>query len=457
MKQQNLLSKVVILLSLFFFAALNSHRLNAFKKEMKIAAVGDCLISWKVSHIKDPRFLKLVELLRGADCAYANCETTFFDAGKGFPAWKTGDINLFCQPWGADELKWMGIDLVSLANNHAMDFGYDGLFSTLDNLDRVGMKYAGAGKDLDHASQPGYVETGAGPVALVSCSAFLPEKNVQASLSHPHMKGRPGTNPINTEFTVQVNPETFALLKEARDNILADLGVNVPVKDIKEIDTLDYQLMKFTKGDHTEVLVKPDEKDLERVYSSIKTAKRNSRIVIVTIHEHNGDFKNKKPVKYQADFSRKCIEAGADLFICTGPHELWGLEIYQGKPIFHSLGNFFFQEPRLISAESYRKYGLPVYSQDPSILVNKFVDEYFKSETNWQSVVPIIVFDSENKLKEITLFPIFLERNVPIYRRGIPYLAEGEKARSIIEGLMKISKTYNTNIVFKQGVGKVTL
>jgi poly-gamma-glutamate synthesis protein (capsule biosynthesis protein) len=457
MKQKNLLSKMVILLSLFFFAALNSHQLKAFKKEVKIAAVGDCLISWKVSHIKDPRFINLVELLRGADCTYANCETTFFDAGKGFPAWKTIDPNQFCQPWGADELQWMGIDLVSLANNHTMDFDYDGLFSTLDNLDRVGIKYAGAGQDLDHASQPGYVETGAGPVALVSCSAWLPEKNFQASLSHPLMKGRPGTNPINTEFTVQVDLKTFALLKEARDNILEDLGINEPRKDIKEIDTLDYELMKFIKGDHTEVLAKPDEKDLERIYSSIKTAKRNSRIVIVTIHEHEGDYKNKKPVKYQADFSRKCIEAGADLFICTGPHELWGLEIYQGKPIFHSLGNFFFQISRLLSPEAYQRYGFPVYSPDPSMLVNKFVDEYFKSETIWESVVPIVVFDSENKLKEITLYPIFLETNVPIYRRGIPYLAEGEKARSIIEGLMKISKPYNTDIVFKQGVGKVIL
>ena len=73
------------------------------------------------------------------------------------------------------------------------------------------------------------------------------------------------------------------------------------------------------------------------------------------------------------------------------------------------------------------------------------------------SVVPIIVFDSENKLKEITLYPIFLETNVPIYRGGIPYLAEGERARSIIEGLKEVSKPYNTDIVFNQGVGKVAL
>lgn len=111
----------------------------------------------------------------------------------------------------------MGIDLVSLANNHTIDFDYDGLFSTLDNLDRVGMKYAGAG-----------------PVALVSCSAWLPEKNFQASLSHPHMKGRPGTNPINTELSLIVNLKTFALLKEARDNIIVDKGLNIPLEDIEK-------------------------------------------------------------------------------------------------------------------------------------------------------------------------------------------------------------------------------
>ncbi|UCH93406.1 MAG: CapA family protein, partial [Candidatus Aminicenantes bacterium] len=192
--------------SLFLFlAALNPTGLLAVKQEITIAAVGDCIISRKVSVLEDPGFLKLVELLRQADCTYGNCETTFFDAGEGFPAYKEIDDNLFCLPWGADELKWMGIDLVSLANNHIMDFDYDGLFSTIKNLRRVGIGYAGAGKDLDHASKPGYVETAGGIVSLVSCSSWIPEKHVRASLSHPHMKGRPGLNPLNLEYSVRVD------------------------------------------------------------------------------------------------------------------------------------------------------------------------------------------------------------------------------------------------------------
>jgi len=454
------ISKVAVFICVFLWlTALHPWRLSAQDKEITIASVGDCLIFNKVSFYKDPGFLQLVEILRQADCTFGNCETTFFKPEEGFPAYKEFDPNVFCYPWGADELKWLGIDLVSTANNHIMDFDYDGLFSTLKHLDRVGIIHAGAGKDLEQAARPGYFETEKGPVSLVSFTSWIPEKNHQASLPSPYMKGKPGLNPLNVEMLLQLNEEKFARMKKLFEDILKDLGIPVPKEEEgKEQKKLKIGQDTYVKGDKHAILLSPNEKDVERIKESIKIAKRNSRLVIVSQHEHIGKFRENTPTKFEEDFARSCIDAGADMFVGTGAHQLWGIEIYKGKPIFYCLGNFFFQLPiRILSPEAYRRMDLPVDTKDPTLYEEKF-DQYFTEFPVWDSVVPVVTFDSQDKVKEINLYPILLEgRDKPMYLRGTPRLAQPEKAKAIIDQLNKMSKPYNTTITFKKGVGKVEL
>jgi poly-gamma-glutamate capsule biosynthesis protein CapA/YwtB (metallophosphatase superfamily) len=452
--------KVTVFICVFLWLmALHPWWMSAEDKEVTIAAVGDCLIFNKVSFYKDPEFLQLVEILRQADCTYGNCETTFFKPEDGFPAYKEFDPNVFCYPWGADELKWLGIDLVSLANNHIMDFDYAGLFATLKHLDRVGIIYAGAGKDLEQAARPGYFETDKGPVSLVSCSSWIPEKNHQASLPSPYMKGKPGLNPLNVEILLQLNEEKFARMKTLFEDILKDLGVPLPKEEEgKEQKKLKIGQDTYVKGDKHEILLSPNERDVERIKESIKIAKRNSRLVIVSQHEHIGKFRENAPTKFEEDFARACIDAGADMFVGTGAHQLWGIEIYKGKPIFYCLGNFFFQLPiRILSPEAYQRMDLPVDTKDPTLYEEKF-DQHFTEVPVWDSVVPVVTFDSQDKVKEIKLYPIHMEgRDKPMYLRGTPRLAQPEKAKAIIDQLNKMSKPYNTTITFKKGVGKVEL
>jgi poly-gamma-glutamate capsule biosynthesis protein CapA/YwtB (metallophosphatase superfamily) len=451
--------KMTVLLSVFLcLSAFHPLGVFAADKEITISAVGDCLLFNKVSVYKDPQFLQLVEILRKADCTYGNCETTFFKPEEGFPAYKDFDPNVFCYPWGADELKWLGIDLVSLANNHIMDFDYDGLFSTIKHLERVGIAYAGAGPDLNQAARPGYFATDTGGVSLVSCSSWLPEKNHQASLPSPYMKGKPGLNPINVEMMLQLDSQKFTALKEFRDSIMKELGLPLPKEEEgKEVTKMGFWDHQYLKGDKVEVLLTPNQADLDRVKESIKIAKRNSRLVMVSLHEHIGKFNESAPSRYQEDFARSCIDAGADLFVGTGSHHLWGIEIYKGKPIFYSLGNFFFQGPiRIISPEAYQRVGLPGDTKDPTLYEEKF-DQYFTDIPIWDSVVPFITFDSQDRVKEILLYPIFLEGDKPIYLRGTPRLADPAKAKAIIDRLNKISEPYHTRIAFQKGVAKVIL
>jgi poly-gamma-glutamate synthesis protein (capsule biosynthesis protein) len=429
--------------------------MSAEKQDITISAVGDCLISNKVNFYKDQPFTQLVEILRHADCTYGNCETTFYSPEDGFPAYKAFDPNVYCYPWGADELKWLGIDLMSTANNHIMDFDYEGLFATLKHLDRVGIIHSGAGKDLEQASRPGYFECEKGRVSLVSFTSWIPEKNHQASMPSAYMKGKPGLSPLNVDWVVQLDEEKFARIKKFREDIIKDLGLPLPKEE--EGKELKMGENKYVKGDKVEVLLSANKKDMERIKESIKIAKRNSRLVIVSQHEHIGKISEEGPTKFQEDFARSCIDAGADMFVGTGAHQLWGIEIYKGKPIFYCLGNFFFQSPlRIISPEAYQRVGLPPETKDPTLYEEKF-DEFFTKIPVWDSVVPIVTFDGQDKVKEIKLYPIYLLKDKTIYLRGTPRLADPEKAKLIIDQLSKISKPYNTSITFKKGVGNITL
>lgn len=433
--------------------------LPAVKQEITVAAVGDCIIGQKVSGLQDPALHQLAALLRQADCVYGNCETTFVDPSQGFPGWKNYlDPNLFCPPWGADELKWLGIDIVSLPNNHTMDWDFAGLFATMANLERVGISYAGAGRDLEHAAKPGYFDSAGGVVSLVSGCSSIAEINAQASPSHPLLKGRPGLNPLNVVYRVEVDEETFGKLYDLRAELLAALGMPMAKGDIKGIDTLTYGSGKaFVKAKKFKIInniIRPE--DRERMCEAIKIAKNNSRIVIASNHEHGGNYGTKKPVDYEAEFAHACIDAGADMFVNTGPHRPWGLEIYKGKPIFYSLGNFFFHMLRLIGPEAYTRLDFPADTKDPAVLEKKFLN-YFLDDDAWESVVPLVTFDSGNRLKEIVLYPIQLEKDTPVYQYGTPHLAEGKKAQTILEKFRQASDQYHTQVVIKKGVGRVVL
>ena len=84
--------------------------------------------------------------VEGADYAVANLETTLSTQGpySGYPAFKSPAAL-------AGDLKDLGFDLVLTANNHCLDRGYDGLVSTLDQLDQVGLAHVGTARSAEEA------------------------------------------------------------------------------------------------------------------------------------------------------------------------------------------------------------------------------------------------------------------------------------------------------------------
>jgi poly-gamma-glutamate capsule biosynthesis protein CapA/YwtB (metallophosphatase superfamily) len=426
-------------------------------KRVTLAAVGDCIVNRRISHLKDPDFLAAVELLRGADCTWANCELVLANARDVYPAPKGGDPHTIAPPWGADELAFFGIDFVGVANNHILDFGNEGMFATLANLDRVGIPYAGAGVDLAAAASPGYVDTPAGRIGQVNCASTFPPY-FAAGPAHPYLKGRPGLNPVRLDQKRQLDRELFQKLKKLEETFFDLQAYNEFASMIEKQpeDLGSFAEALIVPGKGLDLLSAANPKDLARVTEAIKIARNGAQLVVASIHAHEARHRLETPDPFLQPFARACIDAGADAFLAAGPHVIRGIEIYKGKPIFYCLSNFIFQygTNRPTPAEDFAAYGLDPGTLDSTLFERKIF--YSEQKRFWQSFVPRIAYE-DGKVAEIEIHPISLGFGQPLWERGTPRVARGEEAREILEHIAELSRTYGTTMRIEEGVGRVVL
>ena len=144
-----------------------------------IAAVGDVLMHESIfDSVKDeksgsydfrPVFASVAPYLFGADYAVANLETCLAGPELGYSGYPlmNSPVSL------AYGLKMSGIDLVATANNHALDFGWEGLVSTLDTLDRFGMAHVGTYRSAEDRRTPLIVDLQGIKVAFLNYTDWL--------------------------------------------------------------------------------------------------------------------------------------------------------------------------------------------------------------------------------------------------------------------------------------------
>ncbi|HSK29495.1 MAG TPA: CapA family protein, partial [Candidatus Limnocylindria bacterium] len=178
---------------------------------MTIALAGDTMLTRKLTPFSEDRFLKLREILHGADAAFANLEGTVHTWDEGAPGITQGTF-MTTEPKLLDDLKWLGVNLVSCANNHAFDYGEGGVLANLKHLDAAGIAHAGTGKNLAEARAPAYVDTPNGRVALIAATATFRPWN-QAGEQRPDLRGRPGINPLGFQSTYHVDAAAFEQLQ----------------------------------------------------------------------------------------------------------------------------------------------------------------------------------------------------------------------------------------------------
>lgn len=331
--------------------------------EMTFALAGDAIITRKLSVYDEAEFLGLREIVQGATAAFVNLEILFHRFEEDvIPASASGGTYMQADPALAGEITWMGFDMVSRANNHTMDYGVGGLRHTDDAVEAVGLMHAGTGENL--------------------------------------ARGRPGLNPIRFATTYQITPVQMEALRDFREGMGYARGTGDQIRMFGET---------FQLGDEYQAVSTLNEEDLQEILASVREAKRQANFVIFASHSHERGRSNTEPAEALVTLARAVIDAGADMFVGHGPHVLRGIEIYKGKPIFYSLGDFMFQ-PETVpfqAGDNYRKYGLGHGLERP--------------------------------------------------QRGRPLLATGALGDKIIGDLQTFSEPFGTHIENRNGVGVVRI
>ena len=422
--------------------------------DILMALAGDSFINRRLSVFREERFLAMAELIREADVSVTNAEV-MFHRYEGSAVWDAGVYGTYVasEPELIDELKWLGIKMVACANNHAGDYGEVGVLKNLENLEAHAMPHAGTGRTLSEAVAPAYLDTPKGRVALISVTCTIPAGGQRAGDPLGVTRGRPGANVLRHEATNTLPPDEFDSLQR----IAGGLGLPARPGAAGELNFLG---QKFVRGEAFSRQTSPNQHDLDLNLRWIRDARRMADWVIVSVHCHERGASADEMADFAQTFARAAVDAGADVVHGHGPHQDRGIELYRGKPIFHSLGNFIMQndlvkwEPR----DAYLRLGLSPESTPAEMYDHRTGNDTRGAVTQpiqWQSAVAQVRFE-EQELREIRLFPVDLglssgKRTM----RGRPVLASGAVATEVLERFRRLSEPFGTRIEVEDGVGVI--
>jgi poly-gamma-glutamate synthesis protein (capsule biosynthesis protein) len=408
-------------------------------EEFTMALTGDSIITRKLSVYEEPEFLQMIELLRSADMAFTNLEMLFHNY-EPYPMAESGGTWMRADPMLAQDLAW----------------------ATTKHVDDVGIVHAGVGNSLAEAREAKFLETAKARVALISVSSSF-ASHMRAGRSRDDVPARPGLNPLRTETTYVMPESEFNSLQqtgEALDQFI-DMDGEPRGTDEEKPGEMEIFRRNFAIGDEHVIRMEANENDVEEITAVVNNASRVADFTIVTIHAHQYAGRRELSPEFLHVFARAMIEAGADVFIGHGPHVLRGIEIYQGKPILYSLGNFIFQNETLLRlpSDNYERYDL-----DGNAHVADFNNARYEGDTtgfpvlkeNWESVIAVPTFRGGD-LAELQLYPIGLGYGQPPQVRGRPLFADQELAGKIIGDLQRLSEPYGTEIELRRGIGVVKL
>src|SRR6266571_1472603 len=233
-----------------------------------VAAVGDCIIARPVS--QTPGFAPVGKLIHDADVAFGNFEGTALDLTRtpASPQAEFGGVWIIGTPAVAKDLKAIGFDVMSRANNHATDWGVDGMRQTSRALDEAGIVHAGVGEHRAAARGARYFDTDKGRVALISlASTFTPLSRSAPPVGEA--PGRPGVNALRTTRYALVTAEEVRTLRTMRDQQPAG-SVRLPEKEAP--DEVELFGVHYKASDHRGFSYTMDATDEREILKSIRAA-----------------------------------------------------------------------------------------------------------------------------------------------------------------------------------------
>lgn len=187
-----------------------------------------------------------------------------------------------------------GFDVMSFASNHTLDWSEDAMQETIDVVSAQGVQVIGAGWSLEEARKPAILEKDGTKIGILAYCCVLP-KGYDAG------EKKSGANPLR-------------------------------------VDTF-YRQFDWQPGTPPEILSVPNAEDVAHLQEDIKALRPQVDVLIVSVH-WGVHFMPAFLADYQFKLGHLIIDAGADMILGHHAHLVKGVEVYKGKPIFYSLGNF---------------------------------------------------------------------------------------------------------------------
>ncbi|MQA13855.1 MAG: CapA family protein [Pseudonocardiaceae bacterium] len=241
------------------------------------------------------------DLARGAlttpDLLFGNCECVFTDDRRHLAP--SAAVVAIAPSAAAAALGPAGFDVMSLANNHIVDAGHEGIDTTAGLLGGQGIQTVGAGRNLTEARRPATLRTGDVTVAYLAYASFFPS-------GYEARDDWPGLAPVRSRnHYVERFPNLWA------------------------------------PGTPPVCSTVPVPEDMERLEADLVAARQAADIVVASFHW--GDYQRPYDLTdHEVRTAHFAVGCGADVVVGHHHHMLRGVEWYRDRPIFYGLGHFVF-------------------------------------------------------------------------------------------------------------------
>jgi poly-gamma-glutamate synthesis protein (capsule biosynthesis protein) len=259
--------------------------------------------------------------LAAADIRFGQVERTYSERGELQPH---GGAHGRLPPHMASVITDCGFNVVSVAGNHAMDWGAAALLDTVDLLRGMGIQTIGAGRNIAEARQPAIMECKGQRIAMLA----------HCSVLHEGCAAGPDTPGV------------------------------APMRAHARFEPVDYQ-----PGVPPRVITTPDERDLADLVADVRAAKERADVVVLSLH-WGVHFVPRLIADYQKTVAKAAFAAGADLILGHHAHVPKAIEVFGGRTCFYSLSNFIMSSSPKVTGgaeEFQRNYGVPLDPEYPNM------------------------------------------------------------------------------------------
>jgi poly-gamma-glutamate synthesis protein (capsule biosynthesis protein) len=336
-----------------------------------------------------------------ADLVWGQLEAPISDRGDPtFNPYNRGGCVLSSANASALGERGAGFDVMSFAGNHALDYGHDAFFDTIDVLKEYGIAVSGVGKDIHEARQAAILEKKGTKFGFLAYLSVLP-------LGYDADEQRPGCAPLWAWHAYRQ----------------FDWQVGSPPEIVSHLYPEFKQAM---------------EEDVRALRSQVD-------VVVVSMHA-GVHYVPAFVTMYQKEAAHAAIDAGADIVLQHHAHILQGIEFYKGKPIFYSLGNFALEHMQPASRRSNRRALDLAYRNTRAFYNVKPVPGYEKHHFSFDALKTLVAKFQvrDRKIYKVGFIPAYINKeNEPeLLPRNDP------RATEVLEYMKHISDAVNFRTKF---------